>query len=250
MRGEWKVQHPTSARDALVVALDMNGRDALALARSLQGTVTWLKVGMTLFYECGPTIVERLRAMGFEVFLDLKLHDIPHQVEGAARSVSALGAGMLTVHAAGGSAMIAAAVKGSRDGAANAGVEPPAVLAVTVLTSMDDCALAAVGVPRPAVEQVPLLSRVAAAAGVDGVVCSVGEAAQMRVMLGPRALVVTPGIRPEWSVKGDQARVDTPAGALAQGASHLVVGRPITLAAVPTEAAQKVLDEMTEGHEW
>jgi orotidine-5'-phosphate decarboxylase len=237
---------PTPARDALVVALDMNGKEALALARSIQGTVKWLKVGMTLFYECGPSIVERLRGLGFEVFLDLKLHDIPHQVEGAARTVGALGAGMLTVHASGGSAMMAAAVRGAQYGASQAGVAPPAVLAVTVLTSIDDNALAAVGVARTAAEQVTLLARVASAAGVDGVVCSVAEAAEMREMLGPRALVVTPGIRPELSVKGDQARVDTAAAALARGASHIVVGRPITTAAVPADAVVRILSEMSE----
>jgi len=232
------------ARERLIVALDLGTAEALDVAARLSGTVGWLKVGMTLFYDVGPTIVTRLRDMGFEVFLDLKLHDIPHQVEGAARSIATLGVQMITVHAAGGSAMVAAAVEGAREGAGQAGLDPPAVLGVTVLTSMSDEALAAVGVERPSAEQVPLLARVARAGGADGVVCSPWEAAAMRDLLGASRHVVTPGVRPSWAAAGDQSRVATPADAIENGASHLVIGRPITGAASPADAAKRVLAEM------
>jgi len=231
-------------RERLIVALDLDAAEAFDVARSLMGTVRWLKVGMTLFYEVGPQVVTALRELGFDVFLDLKLHDIPHQVEGAARSVATLGVQMMTVHGSGGSAMVAAAVNGARAGAREAGLEAPSVVAVTVLTSMSDAALAAVGVRLPSSEQVPLLARGALAGGADGVVCSPNEAAAMRMLLGDSALVVTPGVRPRWAEDGDQARVATPAAALAAGASHLVVGRPITGAPVPADAAKRVIAEM------
>ncbi|TLM77431.1 MAG: orotidine-5'-phosphate decarboxylase, partial [Actinobacteria bacterium] len=196
------------------------------------------------FYEAGPEVVAHLRDMGFKVFIDLKLHDIPHQVEGAAERLGRLGAGMITVHASGGAAMVSAARRGAAAGAQAAGLPAPTLLAVTVLTSMNDEMLAAVGVDRPAAEQVELLARGADAGGADGVVCSPHEAARMRVLLGEGAAIVTPGVRPGWAETGDQQRIATPASALEAGASHLVVGRPITAAAVPADAAKKILDEM------
>jgi len=234
------------AIDRLIVALDTDKPGALELASQLSGTAQWVKVGMTLFYEAGPPIVGDLIGLGFDVFLDLKLHDIPHQVRGAARSVARLGVQMLTVHAGGGEAMIAAAVQGAAEGAADAGVAAPAVVAVTVLTSLDDDTLTSIGVGRAASEQVPLLAALAARAGAAGVVCSPNEARAMRQLLGPDALVVTPGVRPAWAAAGDQARVATPRDAFAAGASHLVVGRPITEAADPGDAARLVLREMEE----
>ena len=231
----------------VIVALDVPRHEALALADELRGRVRWLKVGMTLFYAEGPEIVARLREKGFEVFVDLKLYDIPHQVAGAAAQVARAGAAMLTVHASGGSAMMRAAVEASRRGAEEVGLPAPAVLAVTVLTSSDDAGLAEVGVERTAIEQVRLLARVAHSAGVDGVVCSPREAAEMRELLGEQALVVTPGVRPQWAETGDQSRVATPVQALAAGASHLVIGRPITAAPVPAEAAARILDEIERG---
>jgi orotidine-5'-phosphate decarboxylase len=230
----------------LIVALDTDASGARALGEQLAGTIRWVKVGMTLYYEEGPSIVRELQDFGFDVFLDLKLHDIPHQVRGAAATVSRLGVQMLTVHASGGEEMLRAAVEGAHEGAAAAGTRPPAVLAVTVLTSMDDATLASVGVMRSAAEQVPVLASVAATADVDGVVCSPNEAYAMRTGLRPGAFVVTPGIRPAGSDAGDQSRIATPAVALRSGASHLVVGRPITGAADPAEAASRVLAEMEE----
>lgn len=238
------------ARDRLIVALDTDPKDALALARSLHDEVTWVKVGMTLFYQAGPEIVAHLVALGLRVFLDLKLHDIPHQVAGAATALGRLGVGMLTVHASGGAEMVAAAVRGAGQGADEAGVSAPAVLAVTVLTSMDDSGLRSLGIGRAATEQVPLLADMARRAGASGVVCSALEAAAMRELLGEKALVVTPGIRPAGSAAGDQSRVATPADALVAGASHLVVGRPITDAAVPAEAAAAIVREMEGVAQW
>lgn len=235
-----------AASDRLIVALDCDEREALALAESLEGTVRWLKVGMTLFYSAGPEIVRRMRDLGFDVFLDLKLHDIPHQVEGAAARVAGLGAGMLTVHAAGGRAMMEAAVRGVSAGASEAGMAPPAVLAVTVLTSMDDAGLAEIGVARRAAEQVALLGAVSCEASVNGLVCSPHEAASLSKIAGEERLIVTPGVRPTWATAGDQSRIATPATAFGAGATHLVVGRPITGAAVPVDAARRILDEMEE----
>lgn len=228
----------------VIVALDMQRDEAVALAHSLRGRIRWLKVGMTLFYAEGPEIVARLREMGFDVFVDLKLHDIPHQVAGAAAKIAAMGAGMFTVHASGGLAMMRAAVESSSAAAAEAGEPAPAVVAVTVLTSSDDAGLSEVGVGRSTVEQVRLLAALARSAGVDGVVCSPREAADMRTLLGEAALVVTPGVRPAWADAGDQARIATPASALAAGASHLVIGRPITAAAVPSDAVDRILAEI------
>ena len=185
-----------------------------------------------------------MRDLGFEVFVDLKLHDIPHQVEGAARSLALLGAGMLTIHASGGAAMIEAAVRGARAGAAESGLPVPSILAVTVLTSMDDETLASVGVCDPMAEQVAGLAALAKTAGADGVVCSPREAGELRALLGPEALIVTPGVRPAGSGAGDQARVATPAQAFAAGASHLVIGRPITGEADPAAAFEAIIETL------
>ena len=230
-------------RDRIIVALDQPDLDsALACARALVGRATWVKVGMTLFYREGPRVVAAMRELGFEVFLDLKLHDIPHQVEGAAASLGCLGAGMLSVHAAGGAGMMEAAVRGAAAGAAAAGVPRPAVIAITVLTSMDADTLASVGVTDSPSDQAVGLAALARTAGVDGVVCSPREAAEMRALLGPNALVVTPGVRPAGAVADDQSRTATPAAAFEAGASHLVIGRPITGADDPAAAFDAIVD--------
>jgi orotidine-5'-phosphate decarboxylase len=235
---------PTAARDRVIVALDLERAPALELAATLQGRARWLKVGMTSFYQAGPTIVAELRGMGFEVFLDLKLHDIPHQARGAARSVASLGAQMITVHASGGSEMIEAAVLGAHEGARAAGCMPPAILAVTVLTSIDAATLVSVGVDRAPADQVALLAVVARDAGADGVVCSPQEASAVRRTLGGEALVVTPGVRPAGADVGDQSRTATPAQALRSGASHLVIGRPITADPDPASAFERIVKEI------
>ncbi len=234
-------------RDRIIVALDQPDLvGALTCARTLVGHARWVKVGMTLFYREGPGAVAAMRDLGFEVFVDLRLHDIPHQVEGAARSLGALGAGMLTVHASGGAAMIEAAVRGALDGAQTAGLPAPAVIAVTVLTSMDAETLSSVGVSDAPAEQAAGLAALAKTAGAHGVVCSPQEAADLRALLGPTALIVTPGVRPAGSDAADQARIATPASAFAAGASHIVVGRPITDAADPIAAFEAIVNDLQE----
>lgn len=230
-------------RDALIVALDTDAHTALSLARSLAGTIRWVKVGMTLYYAEGPGIVARLRELGLDVFVDLKLHDIPHQVEGAAREVSRLGASMLTVHTSGGLEMMQAALAGARAGSDECGADTPDVVGVTVLTSLDDQALSRIGIASGALPHALLLAKLARAAGLQGVVCSPHEARAMRDLFGPEALVVTPGVRPAGVDAGDQARVATPREALASGASHIVVGRPITAASDPVAAVAMLLGE-------
>jgi orotidine-5'-phosphate decarboxylase len=233
-------------RERIIVALDLpDAATAMETARRLAGHASWVKVGMTLFFAEGPAIVQQLRSLGFRVFVDLKLHDIPHQVSGACAALVRAGADMVTVHASGGRAMLEAAVRVTAAAAEEAGVARPLVVAVTVLTSLDDDALAEVGVRRSMTEQVRGLARIALEVGCDGVVCSPQEAAAMRDLCGERGVVVTPGVRPASAsgVADDQVRVATPAGALAAGASHLVVGRPITGAADPVSAFEAIAAE-------
>jgi orotidine-5'-phosphate decarboxylase len=231
-------------RERIIVALDLPDVDeAVVMAAGLRGRVPRVKVGLTLFGASGPDVVRRLRDLDFRVFLDLKLHDIPHQVAGATRELTRLGVEMLTVHAAGGRDMMRAAVEAAEHAAEVDDAGRPIILAVTVLTSLDDGTLRETGIARSSSEQVLSLAELAREAGVDGVVCSPREAADLRLLLGPDALVVTPGVRPVWSASGDQARVATPAYALAEGASHLVIGRPITGAADPAEALERIVEE-------
>ena len=232
------------AESPIIVALDLPRSEALALASVLRGRTHWVKVGMTLFYAEGPNIVSELQDLGFGIFLDLKLNDIPHQVEGAAAAITRLGVGMFTVHASGGAAMMRAAVETSRRVAEESGIPAPAVLAVTVLTSTDDRGLADVGVESTSDRQVRRLAELAFASGVDGIVCSPNEAAAVRTLGGTDALVVTPGVRPVWAEAGDQARISTPQAALEAGASHLVIGRPITGAVDPAAAHDEILREI------
>ena len=231
-----------AARQRLILALDVPSAAASdELVKRLEGTCHWFKVGLELFTAAGPAVIESLVARGHSVFLDLKFHDIPNTVAGAVRSAANWGVRMVNVHAAGGPAMLAAA-KAALDGVNN----PPALLAVTVLTSMDPAQLAASGVGRSPAEQVEFLARMCIDAGINGFVCSPLEVATLRALTGPEGVLVIPGIRPAGSEAGDQKRLATPAEAIRNGASYLVVGRPITQAADPAEAAQAVLKEMAE----
>ena len=229
--------------DRLIVALDFPSSDAaMNLVDRLHGTCRWFKVGMELYYAAGNQILDRLRERGFEVFLDLKLHDIPNTVAGAVRAVAGTGASLLTVHAGGGERMMRAAAQAAdRPGA-------PRLLAVTVLTSMDAAELRAVGVAdaEGVVEtQVLRLARLARAAGIHGLVCSAEEVAAVREAMGPEALLVVPGIRPAGTGSSDdQSRVASAAQAIARGASKLVVGRPIAQAPDPARAAAGILAEI------
>jgi orotidine-5'-phosphate decarboxylase len=229
-----------SARRRLIVALDVpNGPAALDLIGSLEGTCQWFKVGLELFVADGPAVLEPILARGYSVFLDLKFHDIPNTVAGAVRSASQLGARMMTVHASGGPAMLAAA-RTALDGITN----PPELLAVTMLTSMDTEQTAAVGFDRGPSDQVTLLAKMTLDAGLRGFVCSPQEVATVRALAGPEATLVVPGIRPAGSDAGDQKRIATPAETLHLGASFLVVGRPITQAPNRAAAATSILKDM------
>jgi orotidine-5'-phosphate decarboxylase len=228
------------ARKRLIVALDVpDAASAASLVNQLEKSCQWFKVGLELFVAAGPAVIEPLVARGHSVFLDLKLHDIPNTVAGAARSAAALGVKMLTLHAAGGPAMLAAA-KAALDGTTDA----PRLLAVTVLTSMDQAQMHAVGLERSPGEEVELLARMGLEAGIRGFVCSPQEVASLRALTGPEGVLVVPGIRPAGAASGDQKRIATPAEALRLGASYLVVGRPITQAAEPAAAAEAILTEM------
>jgi orotidine-5'-phosphate decarboxylase len=232
------------ARDAIIVALDCGRDEALGLADRLSGRARWVKVGMTLFYAEGPAIVSAMRERGLNVFLDLKLHDIPFQVKGAARSASLTGADILSIHGLGSSAMVAQARAGVEEAARETGRARTRLVAISVLTSMDQDALAEIGISLPVRDEVARLARLSVGAGSDGIVCSPREASEMRALLGPDALIVTPGVRPAGSDVADQKRIATPRSAIEAGASKLVIGRPITQAEDPLRAFEEVIGEL------
>ena len=229
-----------NARDRLIVALDFPSAElALRQVSQLEDQCLWFKVGLELYLATGGSIVSSLRELGFNVFLDLKLHDIPNTVASAIRAISSMGASLLTIHGAGGQAMLAAAA------AAVAGIpNAPRLLAVTVLTSMDAGELAGIGIREAPAAQVMRLAQLAASAGIDGLVCSPEETRMLRSRLPGNPLLVVPGIRPAGAATGDQKRIATPAAAIAEGASMLVVGRPITQADKPADAAAAILAEI------
>jgi len=223
----------------LIVALDDDDLVAAeGLARSLKGAVDAFKVGLTLFAAHGPEALFEIGQHG-RVFCDLKLHDIPTQVRGAAHSLASKGVWLTTVHASGGRAMVAAAVEGA--GAAGSGT---LVAAVTVLTSLDAAELDSLGVVGDPAMQVLRLATLAVGAGAQALVCSPQEVAAVRAEVGPGVLLVTPGVRPAGGERGDQSRVATPAAAVAAGADYLVVGRPITASSDPRTAAEAIRAEM------
>lgn len=228
------------ARERLIVALDVpDTRAALDLAEQLAPHVGYFKIGLELFGAGGPQVVQAMRDRGAQVFLDLKLHDIPATVGRSIRALGKLGVSLLTVHAAGGPEMLRQAVA-----AAAEFDPPPRILAVTALTSLDSTDLRAVGIDLPPRELVVKRAALAAACGTAGVVASVLEVAAIRQAVGDSLLIVTPGIRSAGAAQGDQKRVGTPAVALTAGATHLVVGRPIRDAPDPVAAARALTLEM------
>jgi orotidine-5'-phosphate decarboxylase len=221
------------ARDRICAALDFaSWREAGPFARAVAAEVGMLKVGLELFAAEGPTVVREAARLGRPVFLDLKLHDIPNTVEGAARAAADSGASILTVHASGGDAMVRAAVRGAAGRLR--------VIAVTVLTSLDDEALGRIGLAGPARAAVVRLARLAVEAGAGGIVCSPHEVEAVRRDLGPDPLLVVPGVRPAGTAKGDQARVSTPAEAVRAGADLVVVGRPLREGNDPAALARAI----------
>lgn len=235
-----------AARDRLIVGLDYpDAGAALALVDRLGDDMLWYKVGLELYTAEGPAIVRALREREKHVFLDVKFHDIPNTVAGAARVVGGLGVRIFNVHTVGGSEMMRAATTAAHEGAAKAALPPPLVYGVTVLTSLSDRILAdELGIPATAQERVLALATLAQQSGLDGVVASPREVRALRERCGPAFGVLTPGIRPAGSALGDQHRVATPADAVRDGADYLVVSRPIREAADPVSAAKVILDEI------
>ena len=224
----------------LILVLDApSPREIAPTLRQLSGTVRWAKVGLEMFTACGPDCVREVADLGFNVFLDLKLHDIPNTVAKAVESVSKLPIHMLTLHTGGGCEMMAWAVKAQKQNAPHV-----RLLGVTVLTSMSAQGLNEIGVPESPEKQVVRLGRLAVAAGVHGLVCSPLEIAPLRAVLPADVALVTPGIRPRDAKADDQTRVMTPAEASRAGANYLVVGRPIFKAPDPVAAARAILAEI------
>jgi orotidine-5'-phosphate decarboxylase len=227
---------------SIIVALDVPDADqALALAGRLDPKLCRVKVGKELFVAAGPAVVARLLERGFEVFLDLKFHDIPNTVAGACRAAARLGVWMLNVHASGGEAMMRAARE-----AVSGVARPPLLIGVTILTSLDDASLADIGFAGSALENVERLARLTRASGLDGVVCSAQEAPVIRKVAGDDFILVTPGIRLKTDAKADQARVVTPVEAMRLGSNYLVIGRSVTDSPDPSATLDSIRRSLEE----
>ena len=228
-----------SPRDRLIVALDFpNQNEALALVAALGDSVSFYKIGLQLYTAAGPAVVQAVKAAGAKIFLDLKLHDIPNTVAHAVAAAGDLGVTLLTLHLSGGGAMLEAAVKAK-----------PAhlsLLGVTVLTSATEETLREIGVTVRLADQVLRLAHLGREAGVDGLITSPHEVAALREKFGSKTLLVTPGIRPAWAPADDQKRFTTPRDAIDAGADYLVIGRPITAAADPRGAVERIADELSQ----
>jgi orotidine-5'-phosphate decarboxylase len=233
--------------DKLLVALDVeSGERAMHLVDALRGLAGGFKIGNRLFTSEGPALVRRIADAGSRVFLDLKYHDIPNTVEQAVEAAVGTGAWMINVHASGGTAMMQAAARAARETSARLGRSAPLLIGVTVLTSLDQEALRAVGVERPVLDQVIALARLTRQAGLQGVVASAQETAAIRQACGPEFQIVTPGIRgaAAGTERNDQSRTMGPAEAIRAGASYIVVGRPIIAAPDPRAAAGAIVEEL------
>ena len=232
-------------RNPIIVALDVpKANEALELAEELGPFVGAFKIGKQLFVSEGPDVVRKLKAKGAQIFLDLKFHDIPNTVAKAVQSAIDMGVDMLTVHTAGGSEMLVAAENASNEKAKILGIDSPLILGVTVLTSMDDANLEELGIQEGTQGQVLRLAKLAASSGLRGLVCSPQEIKLLREELGDEIQLITPGIRAVSNPADDQKRTMSPAEAIKLGASWLVIGRPITLAANPRAAAIDILNSI------
>ncbi|MEO2065761.1 MAG: orotidine-5'-phosphate decarboxylase [Desulfurobacteriaceae bacterium] len=229
----------------LIVALDFDGKEkALKLVKELGDSVKYYKVGLELFSRAGIDVVREISSMGKKVFLDLKYHDIPNTVKSAARVAVEARVFMYNLHALGGFELMREVAEFNREYAEKLGIERPLLIAVTVLTSMKEEDLKEVGIEKPLEDEVLRLAELAKRAGLDGVVCSAKEVSLIKNNLGKDFITVTPGIRPLWAAKDDQKRVVTPKMAKELGTDFIVVGRPITRAENPKEAAERILEEL------
>ncbi|MEE9185435.1 MAG: orotidine-5'-phosphate decarboxylase [Candidatus Binatia bacterium] len=241
------VRSPRSVRDRLILALDLDNLERVKkLVRLLSGEIGMFKVGKQLFLHAGPVVVKLIQDMGGEVFLDLKFHDIPTTVAKAAIEATRLGVKMLNVHASGSLEMMSRTVKEVNRVCRQEKLRRPTMLAVTVLTSLDKSDLSKVGVGGEVVDQVVRLALLSRKAGIDGVVASPHEVAQIRAACGRRFIIVSPGIRPRGKAKDDQSRVMTPGEAIRVGADYIVVGRPIVEAKDPLRGAREIISELEE----
>ena len=234
------------SNDKLIVALDFdNLHSANQTINQLGDFVTWFKIGGQLFTSAGPTLVETYRNLGKKVFLDLKFHDIPNTVAGAVAAAAKTGANMINMHASGGLEMMRAASEAAASQAGTLDIPRPLLLGVTILTSIDEGSFQrGFDTKRKLRDQVAYLAEMSQKAGLDGVVASPLEIETVRRVCGERFLIVTPGVRPRWAAADDQRRIRTPAEAIETGADYIVVGRPITGAENPREAAENVLQEI------
>lgn len=232
----------TTDTNRIIVALDYPDQEsALQMARQLDPKLCRVKVGKELFTRCGPAVVEALHRLGFEVFLDLKFHDIPNTTARAVRAAAEMGVWMVNVHASGGRRMMAAA----REQLEQVNDNRTLLIAVTVLTSMERADLAEIGLDLDPMEQVVRLAKLTLSSGLDGVVCSAQEVAAIRAAIEQPFALVTPGIRPADAEQGDQRRIMTPGEAIRTGSDYLVIGRPITQASSPKDVAERIQQEVT-----
>ena len=234
-------------KNRLVLALDVNKKeDALALVRELKDYIGIFKIGLQLFTSYGPQIVQEIQSEGCKIFFDAKFHDIPNTVAKASDNIAKLGVDIFDIHVTGGSKMIKAAVKTAKNTAQKNDLEPPVMLGITILSSLDQAFLnEELQIKYQIDDYVLKLATLAKNNGLDGVVASVREAAKIKETLGDSFVILCPGIRPAWADVNDQSRIATPAEAIKQGADFMVVGRPITQAENRVEAAKKILDEIS-----
>ncbi|MFH1553229.1 MAG: orotidine-5'-phosphate decarboxylase [Candidatus Omnitrophota bacterium] len=234
------------ARERLIVALDVdNVQRALEMIDILSPEVEIFKVGIAPFTDFGHRILDKLQSAGKRVFLDLKFHDIPNTAAGAARAAAKKGVFMMNFHCLGGRRMLEAGARGAKEASSSAGRKPPILLGVTILTSMSEEDMQAIGFGGDLQSKVLELARVARDAGMNGVVASAKEARAIKEEIGKDFVIVTPGIRPEWTASGDQKRVLTPRQAISEGADYIVVGRPIIQADDPLQAARRIIEELS-----
>lgn len=229
----------------IIFALDVGDMDsAKNWVKMLKGHVWWFKVGLELFTAVGPDVVTLIKDNGIRCFLDLKFHDIPNTVAGAVRSVARTGADMMTIHLSGGRAMVKAALKAAQDESIKLEIERPNIVGVSVLTSLSGDDLHEIGIDKSPGEHAAHLARFASSCGLDGLVCSAEDLPHVRHEVPKTLTLITPGIRPAWSAKGDQKRIATPSSALKAGADLLVIGRPISESTNPVQAVEKIISEM------